>query len=301
MMILYTALKSVPRDVVEAAILDDTPLWKIILRVKLPHGPPGHRACWSSSTRIGALQLFTEPLILDVLPARGGLGQLHPRRSTSTTPPSPAASTTWPPRRRGAGRGHRGDLGRLAAVPPPEGESLMSAFTLSPRARDAPSQRRERRRRERLQEEAAASRSSSTGCAAAPSRVLTALCVAVRDLHADPDRLDPDQLHQDPGQRLRDVRVLVRPAVRVLPQLLAAVPERRRRTASTSSGLATPRCTPLAGGIGATALAAFAGYGFARFRFRGSRSLFYLVIVGPAGPDHRDHAAAVPDLRQGRT
>jgi multiple sugar transport system permease protein len=35
----------------------------------------------------------------------------------------------------------------------------------------------------------------------------------------------------------------------------------------------------LAGGGGATALAALAGYGFARFRFRSSRVLFYLVIA----------------------
>ena len=35
----------------------------------------------------------------------------------------------------------------------------------------------------------------------------------------------------------------------------------------------------LLGGGGATALAAFAGYGFARFSFRGSRMLFYLVIA----------------------
>src|SRR5580704_2635232 len=33
------------------------------------------------------------------------------------------------------------------------------------------------------------------------------------------------------------------------------------------------------GGGGATALAALAGYGFARFHFRGSRVLFYLVIA----------------------
>jgi multiple sugar transport system permease protein len=33
------------------------------------------------------------------------------------------------------------------------------------------------------------------------------------------------------------------------------------------------------GGLGATALAAFAGYGFARYAFRGSRVLFYLVIA----------------------
>jgi multiple sugar transport system permease protein len=33
------------------------------------------------------------------------------------------------------------------------------------------------------------------------------------------------------------------------------------------------------GGIGATALSAFAGYGFARYRFLGSTALFYLVIA----------------------
>jgi multiple sugar transport system permease protein len=33
------------------------------------------------------------------------------------------------------------------------------------------------------------------------------------------------------------------------------------------------------GGVGATALAAFGGYGFARFNFRGNRVLFYLVIA----------------------
>ena len=33
------------------------------------------------------------------------------------------------------------------------------------------------------------------------------------------------------------------------------------------------------GGVGATALAAFAGYGLARFRFRGSRVTFYLIIA----------------------
>jgi len=32
------------------------------------------------------------------------------------------------------------------------------------------------------------------------------------------------------------------------------------------------------GGVGATALSAFAGYGFARFEFRGSKVLFYIII-----------------------
>jgi multiple sugar transport system permease protein len=63
MIILYTALRSVPRDVVEAAILDGTPLWKIILRVKLPMVRPAIVMLVFLNV-IGALQLFTEPLIL---------------------------------------------------------------------------------------------------------------------------------------------------------------------------------------------------------------------------------------------
>jgi len=62
--ILYTALKSVPRDVVEAAILDDTPLWKIILRIKLPLVRPAIVMLVFINT-IGALQLFIEPNILN--------------------------------------------------------------------------------------------------------------------------------------------------------------------------------------------------------------------------------------------
>ena len=66
MVILYTALKSVPRDVVEAAILDDTPLWRIIVRIKLPLVRPAILMLIFLNT-IGALQLFTEPLILQYL------------------------------------------------------------------------------------------------------------------------------------------------------------------------------------------------------------------------------------------
>ena len=62
--ILYTALKSVPRDVVEAAILDDTPLWKIILRIKLPMVRPAIIMLVFLNT-IGAMQLFIEPFILN--------------------------------------------------------------------------------------------------------------------------------------------------------------------------------------------------------------------------------------------
>lgn len=62
--IMYTALKSVPRDVVEAAILDDTPLWKIIVRIKLPMVRPAIVMLVFINT-IGAMQLFVEPTILN--------------------------------------------------------------------------------------------------------------------------------------------------------------------------------------------------------------------------------------------
>jgi multiple sugar transport system permease protein len=64
MVILYTALRSVPRDVVEAAILDDTPLWKIILRIKLPMVRVAV-VMLVFLNAIGALQLFVEPMILN--------------------------------------------------------------------------------------------------------------------------------------------------------------------------------------------------------------------------------------------
>lgn len=63
MVILYTALKSVPRDVVEAAIVDGAPISRIILRIKLPMVRPALVMLVFLNV-IGAFQLFTEPLIL---------------------------------------------------------------------------------------------------------------------------------------------------------------------------------------------------------------------------------------------
>ncbi|HEY1621694.1 MAG TPA: sugar ABC transporter permease, partial [Streptosporangiaceae bacterium] len=63
MVILYTALRSVPRDVVEAAILDHASLWKIIVKVKLPMVRPAIVLLVFLNS-IGAIQLFTEPFIL---------------------------------------------------------------------------------------------------------------------------------------------------------------------------------------------------------------------------------------------
>jgi multiple sugar transport system permease protein len=63
MTILYTSLKSIPREVTEAAIVEGASLWRIILRVKLPMVMPSIVMLVFLNT-VGALQLFTEPSIL---------------------------------------------------------------------------------------------------------------------------------------------------------------------------------------------------------------------------------------------
>jgi multiple sugar transport system permease protein len=63
MIILYTALRSVPRSQVEAAVLDGASLFKVITRVKLPMVRPAIVMLVFLNV-IGALQLFVEPQIL---------------------------------------------------------------------------------------------------------------------------------------------------------------------------------------------------------------------------------------------
>lgn len=63
MTILYTSLKSVPKEVTEAAIVDGASLWSVILRVKLPMVMPTIVMLVFINS-VGALQLFTEPSIL---------------------------------------------------------------------------------------------------------------------------------------------------------------------------------------------------------------------------------------------
>jgi multiple sugar transport system permease protein len=64
MIILYTALRSVPRDIVEAALLEGASVRKIILRIKLPMVRPAIVMLIFLNS-IGASQLFVEPLILN--------------------------------------------------------------------------------------------------------------------------------------------------------------------------------------------------------------------------------------------
>jgi multiple sugar transport system permease protein len=63
MTILYAALKSIPREITEAAIVEGSSLTKIILRLKLPIVRPAVVMLVFLNT-VGALQLFTEPSIL---------------------------------------------------------------------------------------------------------------------------------------------------------------------------------------------------------------------------------------------
>jgi multiple sugar transport system permease protein len=61
--LLYTALRSVPRDVVESAIVDGARLGRIVTRIKVPIIRPALILVVIINV-IGALQLFTEPYLL---------------------------------------------------------------------------------------------------------------------------------------------------------------------------------------------------------------------------------------------
>lgn len=63
MTILFTSLKSIPREVTEAAIVEGASLWRIITRIKLPMVMPSIVMLVFLNS-VGALQLFTEPSIL---------------------------------------------------------------------------------------------------------------------------------------------------------------------------------------------------------------------------------------------
>jgi multiple sugar transport system permease protein len=63
MTIFYTALKAIPREITEAAIVEGSSLTKIILRLKLPMVRPTI-VMLVFLNAVGALQLFTEPSIL---------------------------------------------------------------------------------------------------------------------------------------------------------------------------------------------------------------------------------------------
>jgi multiple sugar transport system permease protein len=65
MVILFTALKSVPREVVESALMDGVSLRKLVTRVKLPMIRPAITLV-AIINIIGALQLFVEPEVLTV-------------------------------------------------------------------------------------------------------------------------------------------------------------------------------------------------------------------------------------------
>ena len=61
--ILYTALKSVPKEVVESAIVDGATFRKVVTRIKIPIIRPAIILVIIINL-IGALQLFTEPYLL---------------------------------------------------------------------------------------------------------------------------------------------------------------------------------------------------------------------------------------------
>ncbi|EAQ00699.1 putative binding protein dependent transport protein [Janibacter sp. HTCC2649] len=62
--IFYAALKSVPSEVLDAAVVDGAKPWQVALRIKVPLIRPAVVMA-ALFTAIGGIQLFTEPKILD--------------------------------------------------------------------------------------------------------------------------------------------------------------------------------------------------------------------------------------------
>ncbi|MDR0341909.1 MAG: carbohydrate ABC transporter permease [Nocardiopsaceae bacterium] len=158
----------------------------------------------------------------------------------------------------------------------------MSTTTLAPPPRQAPparsETRRERRRRERLQEEAGAIPVRLYGLRRGTVTVLTLLCglfalftlVPIAWLVINSTKTQAN-LFETFGFWFARPFVFFH-NLSLLGQNVGGYGTYLRWLGNTA-------LYAVLGGGGATALAAFAGYGFARFRFRGSRLAFYLVLA----------------------
>ena len=282
MVILYTALKSVPRELIEAAVLDRTPMWKIVLKVKLPMVRPAI-VLLAFLNVIGALQLFTEPIILAYSPAAISNYYTPVLYLYNTAIGGPAVQ----PRRgrcRAVWHHHCRDLSRVPYRPEPERRIRVTATTIDIETSRSSTRRRSSKRAQRAP--------------AAP--------VSDREAETSPSALWPEEGDGD-----------ARHLARVLFAVFTLIPiawivinstKTQSNIFSSRSGSGSPRRSSSSitshllfqdvdgdgtyiqwlgntalyaglGGVGATALSTFAGYGFARFHFRGSKALFYFVIA----------------------
>ena len=113
MVILFTALKSVPREVVESALMDGAGLRKIVTGVKLPMITPAITLV-AIINIIGALQLFVEPEVLTVFTTN--VAYNYTPNVYCTTRPMRPRSTTWPGHRLRVGPDHHHYLSRFLIV-----------------------------------------------------------------------------------------------------------------------------------------------------------------------------------------
>ncbi|MBO0807051.1 MAG: carbohydrate ABC transporter permease [Actinobacteria bacterium] len=158
----------------------------------------------------------------------------------------------------------------------------MSTTTLAPPPRQAPSARsetrRERRRRQRLQEEAGTIPISLYGLRRGTVTGLTLLCVLFSLFTLVPIAWLVINSTKTQSNLFETFGFwFARPFV--FFHNLSLLGQNVGGYGTYLQWLGNTALYAVLGGGGATALAAFAGYGFARFRFRGSRMLFYLVLA----------------------
>jgi multiple sugar transport system permease protein len=96
MIVLYAALRTVPRELYEAASVDGASAWRVAWNIKIPALRPALLLTLIFSV-IGSFQLFTEPSLLQ--PSRPPLsGRPTPRTCTPTASPSSRRNRTTPRR-----------------------------------------------------------------------------------------------------------------------------------------------------------------------------------------------------------
>ena len=279
MIIIYAALRGIDPSIYEAARIDGANAWQIALRIKVPMISSALVLILVFAL-IGTLQFFTEPQILRSSPRA-------PSRPTSPRTCTRIAGVLATPVQlrvddlvRARHRGLR--PGRTCSSSSPASERTQ-VMTVTPVERT-------RARRTSSHDHRAPARRRARPAACLAHRPRAARCSTSSSRSGGSS--SQHQGHGGPVHRQRGP-LWFDDDIQLCPEL--------RRAVHLQGGiywrwLGNSFLYAFAGGIGATVLAVLAGYGFAKYRFRG-RALIFAILLGSVmvptdGPGHPDLRAA---------
>ena len=271
MIIIYAALRSIDPSIYEAARIDGANGWQTAMRIKVPM-ISSSMVMVITFALIGTLQFFTEPVVLRNI-AQGAIDAAY-------TPNMYAYSLAFSYSQFNYASAIAFSLGMLVFVglvrlPLPHAQAertqVMSVFAPRADLRDEPADHGDR-----------------TPIARGPQR----------DGPPEPQRRAAHRLARlprDPGDLLRLPDLVARRrrheghvgpvrlerrsgSTTTSPSSRTSRASSRTRAASTGAGSRNSFVYAFAGGIGATVLAILAGYGFAKYRFRGRGAVFTIIL-----------------------